>query len=109
MFFVYIVTNKRNGTLYVGHTDDLSLRIYEHKEKVFKGFAAKHSCDQLVWFATHETRDGAFKRERRIKKWERGWKLQAVEILNLLWADLYGDLTHDSVYCDKRKYENARF
>jgi len=109
MFFVYIVTNKRNGTLYVGHTDDLSQRIYEHKEKVFKGFAAKYGCNRLVWFETHETRDSAFTRERRVKKWNRAFKLEAVEILNRTWVDLYGGLTHDNVYCDERRYENAKF
>jgi len=109
MFFVYIVTNKRNGTLYTGHTEDISIRILEHKDKVDKGFTAKYGCGRLVWFETHETRDGAFKRERRIKKWDRVWKLEAVEILNRAWEDLYGGLTHDSVYCDERRYENARF
>ena len=109
MFFVYIITNKRNGTLYTGHTDDLGQRILEHKDKAGTGFSAKYGCDQLVWFETHESRDGAFKRERQIKKWDRRWKLEAIEILNRPWEDLYDGLTEDSVYCDARRYENARF
>lgn len=104
MFFVYIITNQRNGTLYTGHTDDLSQRIYEHKEKVFKGFAAKYGCDQLAWFETHETRNGAFRRERQIKEWQRGWKLELIENLNPNWHDLYHSLTEENVYTDIRKY-----
>ena len=105
MFFTYIITNKRNGTLYTGHTDDISLRIYEHKEKVFKGFAAKYGCDKLVWFETHETRDMAFKRERQIKEWQRTWKLELIEALNPHWQDLYPVLTHDMVYDERRRYQ----
>ncbi len=108
MFFTYIVTNKRNGTLYTGHTDDISLRIYEHKEKVFKGFAAKYGCDKLVWFETHETREMAFKRERQIKEWRRLWKLELIEDLNPNWQDLYSVLTHDLVYDERRRYQVAQ-
>ena len=82
MFFIYITTNKRNGTLYTGHTDELGRRINEHKGKADNGFLAKHGCDKLVWFETHEERQGAFVRERQIKKWERRRKLEAIETLN---------------------------
>ena len=109
MFFAYIVTNKRNGTLYTGQTDDLGQRILEHKDKADNGFSAKYGCDRLVWFESHETRDGAFRRERQIKKWDRKWKLEAIEILNLSWNDLYDGLTHDNVYCAARRYENAKY
>lgn len=104
MFFVYIVTNKRNGTLYTGHTEDLSLRIWEHKEKAYKGFSAKYGCDRLVWFESHETRESAFRRERQIKKWDRGWKLELIESGNPHWRDLYVGLTEDDVYDEGRRY-----
>ena len=104
MFFVYIVTNKKNGTLYTGHTDDLSVRILEHKKKVYKGFSAKYGCDRLVWFETHETRESAFRRERRIKAWQRSWKLELIECLNPNWYDLYDGLTEGKVYADIRRY-----
>jgi len=104
MFFVYFVTNKKNGTLYTGHTDDLGQRIYEHKAKVFKGFSAKYGCDRLVWFETHETRDGAFRRERQIKEWQRAWKIRRIIRLNSDWEDLYPILTEDMVYDERRRY-----
>lgn len=104
MFFVYIVANKRNGTLYIGQTDDLSGRIWEHKQKAYKGFTSKYNCDQLVWFETHETREGAFKRERQTKKWNRVWKLQLIETSNPDWLDLYDGLTEEQVYDPSHMY-----
>lgn len=65
MFIVYMIANKRNGMLYLGHTDDLGVRIWEHKCKAHKGFAAKHDYDRLVWFETHATREAAFRRDNR--------------------------------------------
>ena len=104
MFFVYIVTNKRNGTLYTGHRDDLGMRILEHKDKANKGFTARYGCSRLVWFETHETRDGAFARERQIKEWQRSWKLELIEKDNPYWRDLYEDLTTDDVYSESRRH-----
>lgn len=88
-FFTYIMTNGRNGTLYVGSTDDLGLRVWQHKEGVGSGFTAKHSLTVLVWYEAHETREAAFRRERRIKKWNRPWKLRLIEEMNPGWRDLY--------------------
>jgi len=79
MFYAYICTNTLRGTLYTGHTDDLSARTEQHKQKIFDGFTAKFNCDQLVWFEIHPIRDAAFKRERQIKKWKRDWKLNLIE------------------------------
>jgi putative endonuclease len=88
MFYTYITTNKRNGTLYVGHTEDISLRMEQHKQRIFKGFASKYSCDRLVWFSTFNTRDEAFRRERQIKAWRRRWKLELIETENPKWLDI---------------------
>ena len=104
MFFAYIVTNKRNGTLYTGHTDDLSIRIAQHKQGVFDGFSKKYGCTKLVWFEGHESRMSAFTRERQIKKWNRAWKLRLIEELNPNWRDLYEGLTYNEVYSPKRMY-----
>lgn len=93
-FYTYIVANRRNGSIYVGMTDDLAKRIWEHKGKVFLGFTARYGVDQLVWFETHETREAAFERERRIKDWRRSWKLRLIEEHNPTWRDLYGDLNN---------------
>jgi len=91
-FYVYIVASQRNGTLYTGSTDDIGQRISEHREKLRTGFAAKYGVDRLVWYEQHETRDSAFIRERRIKKWNRLWKLEMIERTNPGWHDLLDEM-----------------
>jgi putative endonuclease len=88
-FYCYMVASKRNGTLYVGSTDCLTTRIWQHKNKTFPGFTAKYGCDQLVWLQVFDTREGAFRRERRMKEWRRSWKVQLLEQDNPNWRDLY--------------------
>lgn len=87
-FSTYIVTNKRNGTLYTGHTDDLALRASQHRDGSLPGFSRDYQTKHLVWFETHESREDAFQRERRIKKWSRAWKLSLIEKLNPHWIDI---------------------
>ncbi len=87
-FFVYILASRRNGTLYIGMTDDLHRRIWEHQSGAVPGFTRKYSVKILVWFEVHETRETAFVRERRLKKWNRRWKLELIERSNPEWADL---------------------
>ena len=91
-FYVYIVANRRNGTIYTGSTDDLGKRIGEHKDKTRQGFTKTYGCDQLVWFESFPSRDEAFHRERRIKEWRRSWKLLLIEEHNPTWQDLSGTL-----------------
>jgi len=88
LFYVYIITNKRNGTLYTGHTDDLGARMQQHIEGIFEGFSKKYKLKHLVWFEPHETREAAFKRERQIKEWKRAWKLELIEKDNPHWIDI---------------------
>ena len=88
MFYTYITTNKRNGTLYIGQTSDLGSRMEQHKYGLIKGFAHKWNCHHLVWLEAFETRGEAFKRERSMKKWNRGWKLRLIEDSNPNWIDL---------------------
>lgn len=88
MFYIYIVTNKRNGTLYTGQTDNLEQRIEQHKQGRFEGFARKYNCHRLVWFEEHPTRNEALTREKRIKNWRRDWKLNLIEKDNPEWLDL---------------------
>jgi putative endonuclease len=88
-FHVYIVASHRNGTIYIGMTDDLHRRISEHKTKAIRGFTSRYGCDKLVWFEEYASRDAAFHRERRIKEWRRSWKLRLIEENNPTWADLY--------------------
>ena len=90
-FYVYIVTNKKNGTLYIGHTDDLVRRIWQHRTKAFDGFTRKYGCDRLVWFGEFPTREEAKSRERQMKAWQRAWKIEAIEKANPDWLDLSAD------------------
>ena len=87
-FYVYIVTNKPGGVLYTGMTDDINRRAYEHRGQILKGFASRYNCELLVWFEPHETRKSGFDRERRIKKWNRAWKVRLIEEMNPDWRDL---------------------
>jgi putative endonuclease len=91
-FFVYITASKRNGTLYVGVTSDLTGRAWQHKNKVTDGFTAKYDVDQLVYFEPHDHAETALLRERQIKKWRRQWKIRLIEESNPEWRDSYGDI-----------------
>jgi len=86
---VYIITNKRNGTLYVGVTSNLIQRIYQHKHKLIKGFAAKYDCKILVYFENFEEMIPAIAREKQIKSGSRARKLKLIEKRNPQWLDLY--------------------
>jgi putative endonuclease len=86
---VYILANKRNGTLYVGVTSDLVKRVWEHKNNVVKGFTERYGVHQLVWYETHETMESATERESALKNWKRAWKLELIEKSNPNWQDLY--------------------
>jgi putative endonuclease len=88
MHFVYILTNKPYGTLYVGATADLARRVFEHKNKVVPGFTKRYAVDRLVWFEAHECMEGALQREKQIKEWKRGWKINLLERENPLWLEL---------------------
>ena len=88
----YIVASGRNGTLYVGSTNDLPRRAYEHREGLLSGFTREHGCKLLVWYETHELMTEALRRERALKHWLREWKLKLIEDGNPQWRDLYLEL-----------------
>jgi len=92
-FYVYIVASQRNGTLYIGSTDDLAHRAWQHKTKELEGFTAKYGVSLLVWYEAHPSRDSAFRRERQMKKWNRAWKIELIERFNPGWRDLYENLS----------------
>lgn len=88
-FYVYIVTNKPHGTLYIGMTDDINKRAWQHREHIMKGaFSDRYNLERLVWFESHPSRESAFTRERRMKKWNRAWKIRIIEAMNPDWRDL---------------------
>jgi putative endonuclease len=90
-FYTYLLASGRNGTLYVGSTDGLARRVWEHQEKHRLGFTARYNVGRLVWYEVHETREAAFLRERQIKKWNRDWKLALIERDNPDWRDRVGE------------------
>ena len=92
LFFVYILASRRNGTLYVGQTDDLPRRLLAHQAGSLPGFTKKYGVKTLVWFEVHESRESAYIRERQIKAWRRDWKLQLIEAANPGWRDLSDQL-----------------
>ena len=90
-FYVYILASKRNGTLYVGFTNEIERRILEHKQKSVKGFTSKYDVNLLVYFEEFEIAEDALLRERQMKKWKRVWKLKLIEKDNPQWKDLSED------------------
>jgi putative endonuclease len=89
---VYILANKRNGTLYVGVTNDVVRRVWEHKSDVVEGFTKRYSVHRLVYAEFHETMPLAIVREKQVKKWRREWKIELIERDNPEWRDLYEDM-----------------
>lgn len=90
--YVYIVTNQKNGTLYIGVTSNLIKRIWEHKNKTADGFTKKYDCTRLVYYEQHSEMLEAIKREKRVKKYLRAWKIELIESMNPKWVDLYKDI-----------------
>ena len=88
-FWVYLLASQKNGTLYCGHTDDLTRRVFEHREGRGSTFTRKYNVKRLVWYEPHETREAAKMREYRIKAWKRAWKVRLIEEHNPNWDDLY--------------------
>ncbi|HWC92861.1 MAG TPA: GIY-YIG nuclease family protein [Pseudolabrys sp.] len=92
-YYVYLLASDRNGTLYVGVTNNLVRRIYEHKNKIIRGFTSRYCVGRLVWFETYDDPTNAIAREKDIKKWRRAWKLRLIEQSNPHWIDLYDQIS----------------
>jgi len=88
-YWVYIVANGLGGTLYIGVTNDLIRRVHEHKNKVAEGFTKKYDVDRLLYFEAFDDIENAIRREKRLKKWNRAWKIRLIEETNPNWTDLY--------------------
>jgi putative endonuclease len=93
MYYVYLMASGKHGTLYVGFTNDLVRRVYQHKEKITQGFTSRYDVDRLVWYECHDNPTAAIEREKQIKKWRREWKIRLIEEENLDWIDLYPSIT----------------
>ena len=88
-YYVYILASKRNGTLYIGITSDLIKRTWQHKNGLVKGFSKQYGLKTLVYFEAYQNVEEAILREKRLKKWNREWKIKLIEKTNPDWKDLY--------------------
>ena len=88
-YYVYILASKRNGTLYIGLTNDLARRVYEHKNGLIEGFTKRYGVTRLVYYETFNNIYDAISCEKRMKKWKRKWKIELIEEHNPEWNDLY--------------------
>ncbi|MHB9039459.1 MAG: GIY-YIG nuclease family protein [Melioribacteraceae bacterium] len=93
-YYVYILSSKRNGTLYIGVTNDLKRRVYEHKNGLIDGFTKKYSIKNLVYYEQTNDIHEAILREKRLKKWNRSWKIKLIEEMNPDWKDLSEDFSY---------------
>ena len=91
-YYVYIVTNHKNGTLYIGITNDLKRRIYEHKIGYRKGFTKRYRLKKLVWYEMFNDVNSAIIVEKKMKKWKRQYKINVIENMNSEWKDLYHEI-----------------
>ncbi len=88
-YYVYILSSAKNGTLYIGITNDLKRRVWEHKHDLIKGFTQEYEIHNLVYYEQTEDIESAILREKQLKKWNRIWKIQLVNTKNPNWEDLY--------------------
>jgi putative endonuclease len=91
-YFVYIMASKKNGTLYVGVTNNLIRRVYEHKNGLADGFTSRYAVHLLAWFESTPSIQAAIEREKQLKNWKRDWKIALIETSNADWIDLYDKL-----------------
>lgn len=88
LYYIYIITNKKNGTLYIGVTNNLMRRVFEHKNELHDGFSKRYHLHNLVYFESFGNIQEALAREKRMKKWKRQWKINLIESNNKNWDDL---------------------
>ncbi len=93
---VYILASRRNGTLYIGVTSDLTRRGWQHRNSVVDGFTKRYGVQRLVYFEMHAGMEAAIVREKHLKKWNRKWKLELIESSNPDWRDLWPELLDTS-------------
>jgi putative endonuclease len=89
VYYVYLLASRKHGTLYVGVTNNLVRRIYQHKSHAVRGFSSRYNVHLLVWFESYDDPTNAIAREKEIKKWRRDWKVNLIEQSNPEWVDLY--------------------
>ncbi len=93
-YYVYILAKARNSTFYAGLTSNLYQRISQHKEEIYNGFTKKYDIKNLVYYEVHDDPENAIRREKRLKKWNRTWKMRIIEEMNPNWSDLFERINH---------------
>lgn len=93
-FCVYMPASRRNGTLYIGMTDDLVRPTWQHRGGAIPGFTKQYDVKILVWYEEHSSRESAFESERGMKKWNRSWTIRMIESFNPQWRDLYDQIAN---------------
>ncbi|HZT26440.1 MAG TPA: GIY-YIG nuclease family protein [Pseudolabrys sp.] len=93
MYYAYLLASGKHGTLYIGVTNDLIRRVYEHKNKIVRGFTARYDITKLVWYEAYDDPANAIAREKELKKWRRDWKIRLIEESDPDWSDLYPSIT----------------
>ena len=93
-YYVYLLASKKHGTLYIGVTNDIVRRVYEHRTKVVRGFTSTYDVGKLVYFEIYEDPVSAIAREKELKKWRRDWKIRLIEEKNPEWVDLYPGISN---------------
>ena len=91
-YYIYLLASRKGGALYLGVTNDLVRRVYEHREKLSKGFSSRYNINKLVWFETYDDPISAITREKELKKWRRAWKIDLIVKDNPDWNDLYSQI-----------------
>ena len=91
-YYVYMMASAKNGTLYIGVTNDVVRRVHEHRQELAEGFTKRHGVKRLVYVETHERAEDAIHREKTLKRWKRDWKIALIERDNPQWEDLYAGL-----------------
>ncbi|WP_298258917.1 GIY-YIG nuclease family protein [Bradyrhizobium sp.] len=91
-YYVYILASRKDGATYVGVTNDLVRRVYEHRQKSVPSFTSRYNITKLVWFETYDDPVSAISREKELKKWKRDWKARLIEAENPRWLDLYDSI-----------------
>ncbi len=91
-YYVYILASRKGGAIYLGVTNNLIRRIYEHRIKAVRSFTSKYNITRLVWFEIYDDPISAISREKELKKWKRAWKVQLIQAKNPQWEDLYDEI-----------------
>ncbi len=94
-FYVYILASRHNGVLYIGETNNLARRVWEHKTNAVDGFTKKYNVHHLVWYEVGDSASAVITREKQLKKWKRAWKVQLIEKMNPEWRDLYEEIVEE--------------